>query len=64
MGYRLQGRKKIDPLNLPCRKTMYNSREEALDMIAWIKENRGGRDLFAYQCTICGFWHLTSRPGK
>ena len=40
---------------------MYNSLEEAQDMIYYIKENRSVQELYAYKCMICGFWHLTSK---
>lgn len=49
MGYKLPNIKKIHPVDPPCKKTMYNSLEEAQDMIQYIKENRGGRDLHAYK---------------
>jgi len=61
MGYKFPNIKKIDPIELPCKKTMYNSFEEAQDMIRYIKENRGGKEIHAYKCTTCGFWHLTSK---
>lgn len=53
--------KRVPSIEPPCRKTIYHSREEAEDIIKYITENRGGRELFAYKCYICGFWHLTSR---
>jgi hypothetical protein len=40
---------------------MFNSLEDAQVMINHIKENRIARDIYAYKCTICGFWHLTSK---
>jgi len=61
VGYKLSNIKKIHPVDLPCKKTIYNSLEEAQDMIQYIKENRGGRELLAYKCITCGFWHLTSK---
>jgi hypothetical protein len=61
MAYKHLRIKNIDPLELPCRKTIYQTREDALDMIAYIKENRGGPDINVYKCTSCGFWHLTSK---
>ncbi|MGD0583975.1 MAG: hypothetical protein ABR974_13640 [Bacteroidales bacterium] len=60
MSYKLTN-KNINPVNPPCRKTIYNSLEEAQDMIRYISENRGGKEIRAYKCTVCGFWHLTSR---
>jgi hypothetical protein len=61
MGYKLPKTKKISPLELPCKKTIYNSLEEAQDMISYIKENRRVREISAYKCMSCGFWHLTSK---
>jgi hypothetical protein len=61
MGYKLSNIKKIDPIELPCRKKAYNSPEDAQDMISYIKENRSVREIKVYKCTICGFWHLTSK---
>lgn len=40
---------------------MYNSREEAEDIIRFIQEEREVSDLRAYQCASCGLWHLTSK---
>jgi hypothetical protein len=60
MVYKHSKIKKTDPIELPCRKKMYNSPEEAQDMINYISEKRSGKDIRAYKCTICGFWHLTS----
>jgi hypothetical protein len=54
MGYKIS----IEP---PCKKTIYNSLEEAQVMIQYINENRRVREIHAYKCTICGFWHLTSK---
>lgn len=61
MAYKLTGKKKILSVDPPCKKTMYNSQEDAEDMIRYIEENRGGKELRAYKCSVCGFWHLTSR---
>jgi hypothetical protein len=61
MAYKLSNIKKIDPIELPCKKTMYNSLEEAQNMITYIKENRRVREIKAYKCVTCGFWHLTSK---
>jgi len=61
MGYKLSNIKKIDPIEPPCKKTIYTTPEEAQDMIKFIKENRSVRDIHAYKCSICGFWHLTSK---
>lgn len=64
MEYRSQRRKNITPLETSCRKEMYNSREDAEDMIRFINENYTGREINAYKCPVCGFWHLTSRKRK
>lgn len=61
MGYKPSDKKKIPPIDLPCKKAMYNSLEDAQAMINHIKENRISKDIHAYKCTICGFWHLTSK---
>jgi hypothetical protein len=61
MGYKLSNIKKTDPIDLPCKKAMYNSLEEAQDMIRYIRENRRIREINAYKCSTCGFWHLTSK---
>lgn len=64
MDSKYSGKKKPDPIELPCRKAMYNSKEEAEDMIRFINENRITREIRAYKCKVCGFWHLTSRSEK
>jgi hypothetical protein len=61
VAYKLSNIKKINPVVPPCKKTIYNSLEEAQDMIQYIKQNRRARELYAYKCTTCGFWHLTSK---
>jgi hypothetical protein len=61
MAYKITNKKKIDSVDTPCKKTIYNSKEEAQDIIDYILENRGGPELYPYKCTICGFWHLTSK---
>jgi hypothetical protein len=61
MGYKPSDKTKIPPIEPPCKKTMYNSLEDAQAIINHIKENRIARDIHAYKCTICGFWHLTSK---
>ena len=59
--YQLKNFKSIPPIEPSCKKTLYNSKAEAEDMIRYIRENRVVRELRAYQCTICGKWHLTSK---
>jgi hypothetical protein len=61
MVYKLSDTKKVNPLEPSCRKTIYTSAEEAQNMINYIKENRRVKEINAYKCTVCGFWHLTSR---
>jgi hypothetical protein len=61
MGYKLTGIKSATPLELPCKKKMYHTVEEAQDMINYLRENKTVREIHAYKCTICGFWHLTSK---
>jgi hypothetical protein len=61
MGYKHSNPKKIQSIEPPCRKKIYNSYEEAQEMISYIRENRRVREINAYKCLICGFWHLTSK---
>ena len=61
VAYKTSNFKSLDPIVPSCAKTMYNSLEDAQDMIWYIKENRTVRDLKAYKCTTCGMWHLTSK---
>jgi hypothetical protein len=61
MGYKNSNIKKISPIDVPCKKAIYNSPEEAQDMLNHIRETRSVREITVYKCTICGFWHLTSR---
>lgn len=61
MGYKISKIKKIYPIEPTCTKTMYNSLEEAQDIINYVRENRDSKEIFAYKCLSCGFWHLTSK---
>lgn len=61
MAYKASKYKSVDPIGPSCKKAIYNSRHEAEDMINHIRETRVVRELTAYQCEICGLWHLTSR---
>jgi len=61
MAYKPSNFKSIDPIVPSCKKTIYNSCEEAEDMIRYIQENRVVKELHAYQCTTCGLWHLSSK---
>lgn len=51
----------INPIEPSCKKEMYNSKEDASDMIKYINANFSGKEISAYKCTVCGFWHLTSK---
>ena len=53
--------RKTDPIEPPCKKTMYNSLIDAKESINYLQENKGIKDLSAYKCSLCGFWHLTSK---
>jgi len=61
MRYKKSDIKKISPIEPVCKKKIYYSQEEARDMISHIMETRVVREISAYKCTVCGFWHLTSR---
>jgi len=61
MAYKSLKSKSIDPVEPPCRKTIYHSKEAAEDLIRYINENRSVKAISAYKCTSCGFWHLTSK---
>ena len=61
MAYKPSNFNSIDPIAPACKKAMYNSREEAEDMIRYIQENRIVKELQTYKCTTCGMWHLTSK---
>jgi hypothetical protein len=61
MRYKQSHIKKIFPIESPCKKTIYNSFEEAKESIEYLQENKWVRDLSAYKCNLCGFWHLTSK---
>ena len=63
MSYK-KNMKSLDPITPACKKTIYNSQEEAEDMIRYIHENRIVKALHAYQCDICGLWHLSSKSKK
>jgi len=53
--------RKIDPPERPCKKTIFNSLIDAKESIAYLQENKYVKDLSAYKCSVCGFWHLTSK---
>ena len=64
MAYNSSKRKSVDPIGQPCKKTAYNSRQEAEDMIRHIHDTRYTKALHTYQCQLCGGWHLSSKPGS
>jgi hypothetical protein len=59
MKYRLSKIEKIVPLEPRCKKTVYESKDAAQEAIAYVMSGKRVR-LETYQCSICGFWHLTS----
>jgi hypothetical protein len=61
MVYKSTGKKSIAPFEPPCRKAIYNTREDAEEMIRHLAEARTGKVIRAYRCDVCGFWHLTSK---
>jgi hypothetical protein len=61
MRYNKSDIKNIPPIEPVCRKKIYHSQAEAEDMIRHIRETRVVREISAYKCSICGFWHLTSK---
>jgi len=63
MAYKLTKRNNIDPIQPGCKKPVYYSEQEAQDMIKYIKETRVVREIRAYKCDVCGYWHLTSKSG-
>jgi len=40
---------------------MYNSLIDAKESLDYLQENKGVKDLSVYKCSVCGFWHLTSK---
>jgi hypothetical protein len=61
MKYKASRTRKIYPIESPCKKTKYNSFAEAKESIDYLQENKGIKKLSAYKCSVCGFWHLTSK---
>jgi hypothetical protein len=59
--YKSSKRKVVSPIGPACNKKIYDSREEAEEMIRYIHETRFVRELHAYQCSNCGLWHLSSK---
>ena len=61
MKYKPGRIRKPDPVEFPCKKEMYNSLDEAKEAIDYLEKNKYVKDLSAYKCSVCGFWHLTSK---
>jgi len=61
MKYKPSRKKNVDPIETPCKKKMYNSLIDAKESIEYLQENKTGKNLSAYKCDLCGFWHLTSK---
>jgi hypothetical protein len=61
MKYKSNRERKIDPIGPTCKKKMYNTFDEAKASIEYLQQTKWIKDLSAYKCTICGFWHLTSK---
>jgi hypothetical protein len=61
MKSKLSRIRKISPLEAPCKKAIYTSLIDAKEAIAYLQENKFVKDLSAYKCSVCGFWHLTSK---
>ena len=59
MKYKLTKQEKIYPIEPPCKKTMYKSKEDAQEAIEWVVSGKRV-NLDTYHCSVCGFWHLTS----
>lgn len=64
MAYRSSKYKYVKPIDPGCRKTIYQSREEAEEMIRHIRETRFVSALSAYECPDCGLWHLSSKSER
>jgi hypothetical protein len=60
MTFKISHLRNVYPVESPCKKTMYDSLADATETIEYLKENKGVKNLSAYKCTMCGFWHLTS----
>jgi hypothetical protein len=61
MKYKPSRISKINPVESPCKKSTYNSLADAKESIAHLQETKWVKDLSAYKCSVCGFWHLTSK---
>lgn len=61
MKYNIPENKKVNPIESPCKKTIYDTQEMAKEMIEYLKNEKGIKDLHSYQCFQCGLWHLSSK---
>jgi hypothetical protein len=61
MKAKQSGIRKINPLEAPCKKTIYNSLADATESIEYLQASKFVKNLSAYKCSVCGFWHLTSK---
>ncbi|MCU0408623.1 MAG: hypothetical protein MUD02_06715 [Bacteroidales bacterium] len=61
MAYSANSKTGAGPLEPRCRKEAYTSMEDAQAMVQHISETRITREIRAYKCPVCGYWHLTSR---
>jgi hypothetical protein len=65
MSYKQSNPKHVVPFEPPCKKTIYHTFEDAQDMIRYMRKNSTtGKEISAYKCDVCGFWHLTSKIKK
>jgi hypothetical protein len=61
MKYKTSHNKKIYPIESPCKKAIYKSLIDANESIEHLQKTKFVKDLSAYKCSVCGFWHLTSK---
>ena len=61
MAYRFSKNRSVDPIVPSCKKKIYQTREEAEEMIRHIRETRCVKELHPYRCELCGLWHLSSK---
>jgi hypothetical protein len=61
VAHRSSTYKSVKPIDPGCKKAIYQSREEAEEMIRHIRETRFVSELSAYECPHCGLWHLSSK---
>jgi hypothetical protein len=57
----IRSNKNIPSLQLPCKKTVFHTKEDANEMIKDITLHRITKSIKPYKCPVCGFWHLTSK---